>query len=207
MMKVEIPDATTCVPYHPREILSLLGSAPFQWWIAGGWTFDLFLGKQTRDHFDVDVAISREDQLLAQHYLDKWDFWSTRRDENGSIVLGAWESGQTLGKEFPGVWARESSQSPWRFEFLFHEIREQTWIFRYAEQVQHSVTTIGGLSSEGIPYQLPEISLLMKALRLRTVDEEDFRQVFPHLNQRQRTQLAHDLHKLNPEHPWLSALA
>ena len=206
MMKVEVPGSMTCVPYHPRDILSLLGSAPFQWWIAGGWTFDLFLGRQTRDHFDVDVAISREDQLLAQRYLDKWDFWSTSRDENGNIVLGAWESGQTLGNEFPGVWARESSHSPWRFEFLFHEIREQTWIFRYAEEVQHSVTTIGGLSSDGIPYQLPEISLLLKALRLRTVDQQDFRQVLPHLSQSQRTQLAHDLYKLNLEHPWLSAL-
>jgi hypothetical protein len=206
MMKVEIPGSITCIPYHPRDILSLLGSAPFQWWIAGGWTFDLFLGRQTRDHFDVDVAISREDQLLAQRYLDKWDFWSTSRDENDNIVLGAWESGQTLGNEFSGVWARESSHSPWRFEFLFHEIREQTWIFRYAEEVQHSVTTIGGLSSDGIPYQLPEISLLLKALRLRTVDQQDFRQVLPHLSQSQRAQLAHDLYKLNREHPWLSAL-
>jgi Aminoglycoside-2''-adenylyltransferase len=205
-MKVKIPDATTCVPYHPREILSLLGSAPFPWWIAGGWTCDLFLGKQTRDHFDVDIAISRDDQLLAQHYLDKWDFWSTRRDENGNIILRAWELGQTLSHEFPGVWARESSDSPWRFEFLFQEIREQTWIFRYADDIQHSVTTIGRLSSECIPYQLPEISLLQKAWRLRKVDEQDFQQVLPHLSQGQRAQLSVDIYKLNPEHLWLSAL-
>src|SRR5215212_9966399 len=73
-MKVQIPDASTCVPYNPYDILALLGSAPFPWWIAGGWSLDLFLGKQTRDHFDIDVAISRNDQLLAQLYLNHWDF-------------------------------------------------------------------------------------------------------------------------------------
>ena len=141
-MKVRMPDATTCVPYHPRDILSLLGSAPFQWWIAGGWSFDLFLGRQTRDHFDVDIAISRDDQLLAQHYLKTWDFWSTRRHENGDIILRAWELGETLGYEYPGVWARETTHSPWRFEFLFHEIREQTWAFRYDENIQRPMITI-----------------------------------------------------------------
>jgi len=205
-MNASIPNATTCVPYHPRDILSLLGSAPFQWWIAGGWTFDLYLGKQTREHFDVDVAISRDDQLLAQQYLDKWDFWSTQRDEDGNIVLRAWEMGQTLGNEFPGVWARESSHSPWRFEFLFQEIRDKTWIFRYDDNVQHPLTTIGRLSSDGIPYQLPEISLLQKSLRLRPVDEQDFQQVLPHLSQGQRAQLVDDIRKLDSEHRWLSAL-
>ena len=205
-MKVQIPDSKTCVPYHPRDILSLLRSAPFQWWIAGGWAIDLFLRKQTREHFDVDVAISRDNQLLAQHYLDKWDFWSTKRDDDGNIILRGWESGQILSNEFPGVWARESSHSPWRFEFLFNEIREQTWIFRYADNIQHPVTAIGQLSLDGIPYQLPEISLLQKALRLRAIDEQDFQQVLPHLSRTQRTQLAADIHKLNPEHPWLPAL-
>ena len=205
-MNASIPDPTTCVPYHPRDILSLLGAAPFQWWIAGGWTFDLYLGKQTRDHFDVDVAISRDDQLLVQHYLDKWDFWSTQRDEDGNIILHAWEMDQTLGNEFPGVWARESSYSPWRFEFLFQEIRDETWIFRYDDHVQHPLSTIGRLSLDGIPYQLPEISLLQKALRLRPVDEQDFQQVLPHLSQGQRAQLAGDIRKLDSEHRWLSAL-
>ena len=205
-MKVQIPDASTCVPYNPHDILALLGSAPFPWWIAGGWSLDLFLGKQTRDHFDIDVAISRNDQLLAQLYLNHWDFWSTRRDEDGNIILHAWESGQTLSDEFPGVWARETHYSPWRFEFLFHEIRGQTWIFRYADVIQHSLATIGGLSSDGIPYQLPEISLLQKSLRLRAVDEQDFQQVLPHLHQSQRAQLSADINTLNPEHPWLALL-
>ncbi|HSM70824.1 MAG TPA: hypothetical protein VK851_04715 [Anaerolineales bacterium] len=128
-MRAQHPDTSTCVPYHPRDILSLLESAPFSWWITGGWSIDLFLGKQTRNHFDVDIAISRDDQLLAQNYLNKWDFWATKRDKNGNIVLCEWETGHKLAMEYPGVWARESRNSPWRFEFIFHEIQDQTWIF------------------------------------------------------------------------------
>jgi hypothetical protein len=36
----------------PDEIARLLVALPAPWWIAG----DLFLGRRTRDHEDVDVA-------------------------------------------------------------------------------------------------------------------------------------------------------
>ena len=205
-MKAQIPDESNCVPYQPLEILSLLETAPFRWWIAGGWSLDLFLGKQTRSHFDIDVAIARSDHLNAQSYLSKWDFWSTKRNNEGVIVLDRWQIGHSLGIETPGVWARESQNAPWRFEFLFQEINDGIWTFRYDDSVQHSVDEIGGFSAASIPFLLPEISLLLKALRLRDVDEGDFQRVLPNLNQSQREQLSIDLGKIKPEHLWLSAL-
>ena len=205
-MKVQIPDKSNCVPYQPLEILSLLEAAPFRWWITGGWSIDLFLGKQTRSHFDIDVAIARSDHLNAQSYLNRWDFWSTMRNDEGDIVLNRWVIGHSLGIEIPGVWARESQNAPWRFEFLFQEINDGIWTFRYNDSVQHSVEEIGGYSPVNIPFQLPEISLLLKALRLRDIDEEDFQRVLPHLNHRQREQLSIDIRKIQPQHHWLSVL-
>ena len=32
------------------------------WGIAGGWAIDLFIGKETRLHSDIEVALLREDQ-------------------------------------------------------------------------------------------------------------------------------------------------
>ena len=42
------------------------------WFFAGGWAIDLFLGKETRKHSDIEIAILRNDQL----YLKKmnWNF-------------------------------------------------------------------------------------------------------------------------------------
>ena len=205
-MMVKAPDETNSNPLHPHEILSLLGNAPFQWWIAGGWSLDLFLGKQTRPHFDTDIAIARSEQSAAQKYLKEWEFFSSKRDENGDIVLRQWETEEILGYEYPGVWARKSGKDLWRFEFLFHEISDQTWTFRYDDTVKHSFVKIGGVSPENIPYLLPEIALLYKAARLRDVDEGDFHKVLPYLNQTQRAQLLADLQKIEPEHPWLAVL-
>jgi hypothetical protein len=206
-MGAQIPDGTNCVPFGPGEIHALLKDAPFPWWIAGGWAIDLFLGRQTRPHFDIDVAIARQDQLLAQAYLTDWDFWTTRRDETEQIVLDTWQPGQALGFEIPAVWARETESAPWRFELILHEIHDQTWTFRYNENIQHPLGGIGGVSSQKIPYLQPEIALLLKAARRRDVDEQDFQSVLPRLNSRQREQLAKDIAGFEPDHAWLALLA
>lgn len=206
-MKAQIPDESNCAPYQPQDILSLLENAPFKWWITGGWSIDLFLGKQTRSHFDIDVAIARSDQLGAQSYLRRWDFWSTRRDDEGDIILERWKIGHTLDRDIPGVWARESKDAPWRYEFLFQEISDGVWTFRYNNSVQHSLENIGGYSSENVSILLPEISLLLKAVRLQDVDEEDFQRVLPRLNLGQCEQLSIDLSKIRSNHQWLSALS
>jgi hypothetical protein len=205
-MEVQIPDESNCIPYDPLEIQSLLADTPFQWWITGGWALDLFLQEQTRHHFDIDVAIARQDQLAAQLYLNGWDFWSSMRNENGNIVLRHWETGKLLGTEIPSVWGRESPETRWRFEFLLQEINEDLWTFRYSALVQHPLRNIGGFTLGRIPYLQPEIALLNKAARLRDVDMRDFHKVLPHLNREQRSQLAGDLLKFEPMHPWLARL-
>ena len=44
------------------------------WGIAGGWAIDLFIGKETRPHSDVEVTIFREDQHMLKKALRDWSF-------------------------------------------------------------------------------------------------------------------------------------
>ena len=44
-------------PLSVQETVDLLYSLPVPWWIAGGWAIDLYLGRQTRPHEDIDVLI------------------------------------------------------------------------------------------------------------------------------------------------------
>jgi len=193
-------------PLRPREIQSLFRSAGFRWWIAGGWALDLFMGNQSRPHFDMDVAVARRDQSLAHQYLYGWDFQYAVPGTSDPVVFESWTSGQTLGSEIHGSWARERPGSPWRFEFLFHEIDEDVWSFRYCRDVRHPLERIEGRTAQGIFYLRPEIALLYKAARRRDVDEEDFRRVLPYLAKTERGQLADDIRRFSPKHPWLALL-
>jgi hypothetical protein len=184
----------------------MFSSAPFRWWIAGGWALDLFAGQQSRRHFDVDVGIARKDQSVAQRHLAGWDFQYAVPGTSDPVVFESWQSGQILGFEIHGSWARETPDSPWRFEFLLHEIQEEFWSFRYCLDVQHPVEHIAGRTSDGIPYLQPEIVLLYKAARLRQVDEQDFLRALPRLTIQQRAQLAKDILRFSPEHPWIALL-
>jgi hypothetical protein len=45
-----------------RSELEVLSSLRRPWFVVGGWALDLFLGRETRSHKDIDIAIFREDQ-------------------------------------------------------------------------------------------------------------------------------------------------
>ena len=195
------------VPLQPEEIQRLLSAAPFPWWITGGWALDLFTGQKSRSHFDTDVAVMREDQTAAQEYLKGWDFQYAVPGTSNPVVFESWKLGEILEFKIHGSWARESRDSPWRFEFLLHEIDQGVWSFRYCQEVRHPLDHIAGRTLGGIPYLRPEIALLYKAARMREVDDEDFRRVLPHLTSQQRTQLSRDVIRLKPKHPWLALLA
>jgi hypothetical protein len=56
------------------------------WFIAGGLAFDLFIGKQTRPHADLEIGIYREDQITLKNCLEEWEF---RKAVNGALM--PWE--------------------------------------------------------------------------------------------------------------------
>jgi len=184
----------------------MLSDAPFQWWIAGGWALDLFTGQKSREHFDTDVAVARKDQTAAQVYLKTWDFQYAVPGTSNPVVFECWKPGEILQFDIHGSWAREDSGSPWRFEFLLHEIEQGVWSFRYCQEVQHPLDYIGDRSPGGVPYLRPEIALLYKAARMREVDDEDFQRVLPRLASQQRAHLARDVLRFKPQHPWLDLL-
>ena len=48
---------------RPDAAVELLRDLDVPWWIAGGWSLDLFLGYELRPHEDLDVAVLRRDHL------------------------------------------------------------------------------------------------------------------------------------------------
>jgi hypothetical protein len=65
-------------PGSIKEVLAAIAplmrgfNAP--WCVAGGWALDLFLGRITRPHGDLELAIFRQDQHLLRQHLRDWIF-------------------------------------------------------------------------------------------------------------------------------------
>ena len=59
-------------------------------WIDGGWGVDALLGKQTRLHADLDIAIEQKDLNKAVEMLEKQGYQNVPRDDTSpwNFVLG-----------------------------------------------------------------------------------------------------------------------
>src|SRR4029078_7200191 len=58
--------------HKPADALDLFSDLP-DWWIPGGWALDLWLGRTTRDHADLDIATLRRSQRMFWDRLADWD--------------------------------------------------------------------------------------------------------------------------------------
>lgn len=189
------------VNYSPNQVLELFNGYPEKWWIAGGWAIDLFLGEQTREHEDVDIAILRKDEAVFRHRLNDWEIWPGFG--NDKLESRPIESGEKLSNDREVLWCRPSSESEWAFEMLLNKSDGDSWVFKRNEYVRVLVDDIGFVSKEGLPYLRPEIVLLYKAKNLREKDQHDFNQVMPRLELDSRTWFRESLAIVHPEHSWL----
>lgn len=55
------------------SVIALMEGFPAPWCIGGGWSIDLFVGKATRPHADVDLVIFRKDQRAIHRYFAEWE--------------------------------------------------------------------------------------------------------------------------------------
>src|SRR4051794_26495177 len=95
------------------------------WCVAGGWALDLFLGRVTRAHGDVELAIFRDDQSLLHEHLHDWTF--------EKIVNGrreAWHDRERLSLPVHEVHARSPGEPPQVIEFLLNERNASAWVYR-----------------------------------------------------------------------------
>jgi hypothetical protein len=189
-------------PIHPEEIADLLSGFARPWWICGGWALDLFLGRETRRHDDLDVAVLRRDQLRLFRHLRGWDV----RYATPQHTLKAWD-GEHLEPPIHGIWARRSNEAnaPWTCEFLLNEHTDRDWIFRRNEGVTRSLDEVGG-KRDGVPFLRPEIVLLYKASEPSPKNEADFAAVRPHLAQTAIHWLREALEVIDSRHPWVPLL-
>lgn len=191
--------------YTPEQAYQLLKDWKGSWWIAGGWALDLFVGRKTRTHDDLDIAILRHDQFLVHHYLRDWEMRVGFGD--GRISDISWDGVTYIEAPTPAIWCKPEQEKEWAFEFLLTESHEDHWQSRRDPTITLPLSKIGAITAAGIPYLLPEVVLSYKAKeRGLQKDQDDFNILLPSLNEKQRGWLKQTLKTTNPDHVWLEKL-
>ena len=93
-------------PWHPADIARLLAGVTVPWYVAGGWAIDLFIGRQTREHGDLEIAIPASAFAAIRGVLPDYEFdvvGSGRRWPLDSPAFDVME----VGLLFKAKWAAE----------------------------------------------------------------------------------------------------
>jgi hypothetical protein len=181
---------------------ALAGFEP-PWYIAGGWALDLFLGRQTREHKDVDVCILRRDQLALQRHLAGWRFEKVVAAPTSHWRI-PWLSGERL--ELPVHEVHAFAPDGLEFELLLNESDGSDWVYRRNPAVRCPLAAIGSRTRAGVPFLCPENVLLHKTKNTTARDDADLALVLPRLDPAARSWLAAALRVCMPDHPWLASL-
>ena len=169
------------------------------WAVAGGWAIDLFLGRLTRQHADIDIAVWRDEHERLRDALPGWRFSIA-----DSGQLRPWPAGTPLAPplhELHAISADEKSS----VEFLLNDRRDGAWLYRRDHAIRLALAD--AIQRDGpLPFLAPEIVLLYKSKSPRATDDADFRSTLPRLSTGARQWLAGALARADAAHPWLAPL-
>ncbi|WP_426499353.1 nucleotidyltransferase domain-containing protein [Streptomyces sp. D54] len=198
--EIEALDARWSSSWTPGEVAQRLAGISTPWCVAAGWALDLFRGRQTRDHGDIEIAIPEAGFPEVRDRFPGYVF-----DAAGSGRI--WEDAppETLAAVHQ-TWLRD----PVTGNYLLDVFREphdgDIWICRRDETIRLPYSEIVHHTREGIPYLAPELVLLFKAKHARPKDRRDFDATVPHLTGAQRTTVEELLARVHPGHAWLTDL-
>jgi hypothetical protein len=197
---IEALDARWSSCWTPRDVARHLAGIAAPWYVAAGWALDLFRGRQTREHGDIEVAIPAA------------SFPRVRSRFPGYVFDGA-GSGRIWEDATPDVlaavhqtWLRDPATGNYLLDVFREPHDGDTWICRRDQTIRLPYSDIIRHTRNGIPYLAPELVLLFKAKHARPKDQADFDATVPHMTPAQREALAELLARAHPAHRWLGAL-
>lgn len=176
-----------------------LQQLPCAWHIAGGWAIDLFLGRVTREHKDMDICLARRDQFVLQQNFPNCAFTYVDNTVTDSHVEKPWQQGEYLSLPMHEIWMRGDG---YQLEFLLDEIENDVWISRRDHAVRLPLAdAIWQSAATGIRFAAPHVALYFKAKKARDKDTADFLACRAALSDTQKNWLfAH----IGADHPWVT---
>ncbi|WP_323747549.1 nucleotidyltransferase domain-containing protein [Catenulispora rubra] len=197
---IEALDDRWARAWTPPEIAQRLAGVATPWYVAGGWALDLFLGRQTRRHADLEIAIPAADFAEISGLFPGYVF-----DGVGQNQLWEDATAEVIAATHQ-TWLRDQASGDYLVDVMREPHEEGAWICRHVPTIRLPYAEIIRRTADGIPYLTPELVLLFKAKHARPKDQRDFEGAVPELSSAQRGRLAELIGGVYPEHRWLAAL-
>jgi hypothetical protein len=188
-------------PWSPVEVARRLSGVTATWCVAGGWAVDLHLGRVTREHEDLEIAVPAAEFAQVRDALDDLEF-----DVVGAGRRWPVDDPVAFGR-LHQTWARERTTGIYRLDVFREPHDGDTWICRRDPGLRRPYRDVVRHTDDGVPYLAPEIVLLFKAKARRPKDEADLASLMPVLDGAQRDWLARSLTVVHPGHPWITDVA
>ncbi len=202
------------VPEEVAPIVELMSTFRAPWALCGGWAIDAWLGRQTRDHGDVDISVFNQDSQALFEHLGGWQLVA-HAPNIPSDTHQLWD-GRPLplpahiharldrGEELPAS-ADLTQQQGFILDILLDDRSGDDWVLSRAPRIRMPVRDCVQQSPWGLPTVVPGVLLFFKASELRRRDRLDFSAMLSQLDEEERNWLRDAISVLR--HPWLSQLS
>jgi hypothetical protein len=198
--EIDALDARWSSCWTPDQVAHHLSGAATPWCVAAGWALDLFRGRQTREHGDIEIAVPAAGFLNIRGRFPGYIF-----DAVGSGRI--WEDATPAELAATHqTWLRDPGTGDYLLDVFREPHQGDIWICRRDETIQFPYSDIIHYTEDAIPYLAPELVLLFKAKHTRPKDHTDFDETLPHMTPDQRATLAELLARVHPGHRWLARL-
>lgn len=189
-------------PLSVDQVAALFASAPFQWYLAGGFAIEQFVGRSLRSHGDIDVVIFRDDQLALQRWLSDWHLYAA--DPPGTLRF--WSADEFLRTGIHDIWTHQPESDAWQLQIMLAEVEASEWYSRHNPLIRGQRRQLMTVY-HGIPCVRIEVQLLYKSRQPRPQDELDFQASLPLIDADAKTWLRDMIDRMHPNgHQWMGDL-
>lgn len=188
-------------PWCPKYLFARLGGADGDWYVVGGWALDLWHGRETRPHEDLEFSVPAR---LSGHYrrhLSDLEFFTAKDGR-----LDHLSSEQQLPEDIWQQWGADMEAGRWRIDMMVDRGPPDLWIYKRDPSL--SMPRVEAIRSTvcGIRYLAPHLVLLFKAKHAREKDQQDFCNALAYLRAHEKSELSQWLEIFHPGHTWIQEL-
>jgi hypothetical protein len=189
-------------PWTPEQVARALGGIDVPWCVVGGFAIDLFLGRETRHHEDIEIAIPRPFFGPLRQLLER--SFALHIVGDGEVRRLAPDTAYPAERH--QCWVLDEAAGKWRLDVMLEPGDALKWVCRRDPHINAPRAWMTATSAGGIPYLVPEAVLLFKAKAARAKDEADLSACLPELTDASRDWLRNALERVHPNHAWLERL-